>query len=155
MTQIIRTTNENPDFAPLVALLDAHLWEQYPETQAEYDTYNVIEQNNTVVIVYLDNQAVGCGCFKKIDLETAELKRMFVKPEARGKGIAQLIINELEQWASELGFKAMLLETLYKQTSAIALYQKQGYQVIENYGPYVGLDKSICMKKDIQPSSKI
>ncbi|CAH0997465.1 hypothetical protein EMA8858_03598 [Emticicia aquatica] len=149
MVKTIRTTSENPDFAPLVALLDAHLWEQYPETQAEYDTYNVIDKNNTVVIAYIEHQAVGCGCFKKLDTETAEIKRMFVKPESRGLGIAPLILSELEKWAAELGFKALVLETLYKQASAIALYQKQGFQIIQNYGPYIGLDKSICMKKEI------
>ncbi len=149
MIKIIRTTSQNPDFAPLVAALDAHLWEQYLETQALYDTFNVIEQNNTVVLAYVGDAAVGCGCFKKIDAETAEIKRMYVKPESRGMKIAAQILDELELWATEFGFKALVLETLEKQKSALALYHKQGYQITENYGPYVDLEKSICMKKMI------
>ncbi len=149
MIKIIRTTSQNPDFAPLIAALDAHLWEQYPETQALYDTFNVIEQNNTVVIVYVNNEAVGCGCFKKIDTETAEIKRMYVKPECRGIKIAAQILGELQAWATELGFKALVLETLEKQTSALALYHREGFVITENYGPYVDLEKSICMKKMI------
>ncbi|WP_435357098.1 GNAT family N-acetyltransferase [Emticicia sp. SJ17W-69] len=149
MIEILRTNSENPDFAQLVMLLDAHLWEQYPETQAEYDTYNIIETNNTVIIAYNENIAVGCGCFKKLDDENVEIKRMYVKPESRGLGVSHLILAELEQWAKELGFKAALLETLYKQSAAISLYQKRGFKIIQNYGPYVGLDKSICMKKEL------
>ncbi len=147
MIKIVRTSNGNPDFTKLVALLDAHLWELYPETQAQYDTFNVIEKNNTVVIAYAENEAVGCGCFKKLDDENVEIKRMFVKSESRGLGISHLVLGELEQWAKELGFKAALLETLDKQISAIGLYQKRGYEITKNYGPYVNLDQSICMKK--------
>ena len=149
MLELYRTTSENPDFANLVSHLDAHLWETYPDTQAEYDTFNVIESNDTVVIVHKDKRAVGCGCFKKFDSETVEIKRMFVHPEYRGLGIAHLILEELEKWAAELGYRYLVLETLPKQTSAIRLYQKRGYQRIENYGPYVGLADSICMRKTI------
>lgn len=149
MIEILRTNSENPDFAQLVMLLDAHLWEQYPETQAEYDTYNIIEKNYTVVIAYKENIAVGCGCFKKLDDENVEIKRMYVKPESRGLGISHLILAELEQWAKQLSFNAALLETLYKQTSAISLYKKRGFQIVQNYGPYIGLDQSICMKKEL------
>ena len=149
MINIQRTTSENPDFSQLVNLLDAYLWEVYPETQAEYDTFNVIESNNTVVIAYKDDVAMGCGCFKKIDPKTAEIKRMFVQPESRGLGLSHLIMKELEKWAAELGFSYLILETLHKQTAAISLYQKRGYQRIENYGPYVGLPNSICMRKTI------
>ncbi len=149
MLKIQRTTSENPDFSQLVTLLDAYLWEVYPETQAEYDTFNVIESNDTVVIAYNDNVAVGCGCLKKIDQEAAEIKRMFVSPASRGLGVSHLILAELEKWADELGFSYLILETLHKQTAAISLYQKRGYQRIDNYGPYVGLPNSICMRKAI------
>ena len=74
---------------------------------------------------------------------------MFVSPEMRGKRIAQRMLLELESWAKELGFSFSVLETLYKQQSAIGMYQKAGYSFIENYPPYEGLKNSICMKKSI------
>ena len=61
------------------------------------------------------------------------------------------ILISLEKWASELGYKKAILETGKGQPEAIALYQKAGYQIIENYGPYKGLDNSVCMGKNIQP----
>ena len=149
MITLQRTTSENLHFQELVSKLDAYLWEIYPETQALYDTFNVIERNDTVVIAYVDDVAAGCGCFKKFDSETAEIKRMFVSPNHRGLGISHLILEDLEKWVSESGFTYLILETLHKQTAAIHLYQKRGYTRIDNYGPYVGLPDSICMRKAI------
>lgn len=145
----IKTTSENKDFIRLVAALDKSLWERYPEENQEYWQNNILEINPNVVIIYLDNKAVACGCFKKYDKNTIEIKRMFVSPEARGMGLAQKMLQQLELWASELGYSLSVLETLYKQKEAIALYQKVGYFIIDNYEPYVGLKDSICMKKNI------
>lgn len=147
--KVSKTNSENPDFIVLVAALDKSLWERYPELKTNYWGNNVIELNPNVVIIYLDNKAVACGCFKKYDKNTIELKRMFVSSEARGMGLAKKIIQELELWAHELGFSSSVLETLYKQKEAIGLYQKVGYTIVDNYAPYVGLENSICMKKQI------
>jgi GNAT superfamily N-acetyltransferase len=64
-------------------------------------------------------------------------------------GLAQSILLELEGWAGDLGYSFSVLETLYKQKEAIALYQKTGYAIVDNYEPYVGLENSICMRKPI------
>ncbi|MFV5688798.1 GNAT family N-acetyltransferase [Flavobacterium sp. ZT3R25] len=144
-----KTNSENQDFVNLIAALDKSLWERYPELKTNYWGNNVIELNPNVIVIYLENKPVACGCFKKYDTNTIELKRMFVSPEARGMGLAQKIIKELELWAHELGFSVCVLETLYKQKEAIGLYQKVGYTIVDNYPPYVGLKNSICMKKQI------
>jgi GNAT superfamily N-acetyltransferase len=78
-----------------------------------------------------------------------DLKRMFVLPEARGLGLAQLVIKEIEAEAKNQGFKLLILETLYKQTEAINFYEKSGFSIVENYEPYVGLSQSVCMSKSI------
>ena len=147
--KIIKTTSEHKDFISLVGDLDKSLWESYPELKSNYWGNNIIELNRNVVIVYNDDVAVACSCFKKYDKNTIEIKRMFVSPEMRGKRIAQRMLLELESWAKELGFSFSVLETLYKQQSAIGMYQKAGYSFIENYPPYEGLKNSICMKKSI------
>ncbi|QOG03713.1 GNAT family N-acetyltransferase [Flavobacterium sp. MDT1-60] len=147
--RVVKTTSENPDFISLIKTFDIFLWERYPELKNDYWGNNVIEFNPNVVIIYLDEIAVGCGCFKKYNQNTAELKRMFVSPEARGLGVAQLIIKELENEAKNQGFETMILETLYKQIEAINLYQKVGFEIVENYEPYEGLTNSVCMSKSI------
>ena len=147
--KISKTTSENFDFITLIAALDKSLWERYPELKTNYWGNNILELNPNVVVIYLDDNPVACGCFKKYDKNTIEIKRMFVSPEARGMGLAQNILRELELWAHDLGYTFSVLETLYKQKEAIALYQKTGYNIVDNYEPYVGLKNSICMQKQI------
>lgn len=147
--RIFKTTSENPDFITLTTALDKGLWERYPELKTNYWGNNILELNPNVVLIYLENKAIACGCFKKYDKDTIEIKRMFVSPEVRGMGLAQTILSQLELWAVGLGFSVSVLETLNKQKEAIALYQKTGYSIVDNYEPYVGFENSICMKKQI------
>jgi GNAT superfamily N-acetyltransferase len=147
--RIVKSTSENKDFIALVASLDQSLWESYPELKIDYWGNNIMELNPNVVVVYLNDLAVACACFKKYDINTIEIKRMFVSAELRRKGLAQKMLSELEYRAKELGFSFSILETLYKQKAAIAMYHKVGYAVTENYAPYVGRESSICMKKSI------
>lgn len=147
--KVVRTTSETPDFISLIEIFDTFLWERYPELKKDYWGNNLIEFNANVILIYLEGKAVASGCFKKYNENTVELKRMFVSPEARGLGLAQLVIKELEKEARNQGFQIMILETLYKQIEAISLYQKVGFELIENYEPYVGLKNSICMRRSI------
>ena len=140
----VKTTSENPDFISLIKTFDTFLWERYPELKSDYWGNNFND-----FIIYLNDKAVACGCFKKYNANTVELKRMFVSPEARGLGLAQRVIKELENEALDQGFEIMILETLYKQIEAINLYQKVGFEIVENYEPYIGLKNSVCMRKSI------
>jgi putative acetyltransferase len=147
MDKIVRSNNRNADFLALIRLLDKDLTNRYNELQKNYDSFNVLPDIDTVVLAYHDNIAVACGCFKKIDTTSVELKRMFVKPDYRRKGYSKLILNELEEWAAEEGFEKMILETGKKQPEAIGLYTRFGYQIIPNFGQYQGNDNSVCMQK--------
>src|SRR5258706_3048800 len=108
MFEVSRTTSDDPRFRLLVGELDAELWQRYGEVQAQCAPHNVIEVLATVVIACDADRALGCGCFKEIDPGTVELKRMFVTPAARGRGIAGRIVGELERWARESGVTAMV-----------------------------------------------
>ena len=70
-------------------------------------------------------------------------------PEARAKGLASLILGELENWALELGFEKCILETGRMQPEAIALYEKNGYYRTTNYGQYTGVENSLCFEKNL------
>ncbi len=145
-----RTTSTDPGFQELVTLLDRHLWDVYGDLQAEYQPHNQMGRIDTVLVAEEDGDAVGCACFKRLDTQTAELKRMFVKPEFRGTGLAATIIAEIENWVKSRGCSRIVLETGSKQQAAVHLYQKMGYTVIDNYGPYHGLATSICMEKTLK-----
>ena len=148
-TTIVRTESSDPDFPLLVAALNFELRDRYGEVQVLYDKFNQVSELGTVVIAYVNDIPSGCGCFKKFDYKTAEIKRMFVKPEQRGMGLASSILGELEVWAKEEGFTEVVLETGNKQQEAISMYKKRGYEIIPNYGPYVGMETSVCFGKKL------
>jgi len=97
----------------------------------------------------IHNQPVGCGAIKEFSTRAMEVKRMFILPDSRAKGFASLILAELENWALELGYEKCLLETGKMQPEAIALYGKNGYCKIPNYGQYAGVVNSLCFEKNL------
>lgn len=104
-----------------------------------------------VVLAFSGNEPVACGAFRPSIMDsTIEIKRMFVHPDFRGKGISRLILAELEQWAREQQYTSAILETGIKQPAAISLYAKSGYQRIANYGSYQDIEESICMRKELK-----
>jgi GNAT superfamily N-acetyltransferase len=152
MFKTIRTNSNNQDFETLVHLLDAELAVRDGEEHAFYAQFNKIDTIKNVVVIYENEAALGCGAFKHFSDEIVEIKRMFVREESRGKGIAGEILKELETWAVEENYKFAVLETGFKQPEAIRLYEKSGYQVIPNYGQYAGIENSVCMKKCLSVS---
>ncbi len=149
MHTIKRTTSQNIDFGTLVIDLNNYLAEQYGEIQKQYTPHNKVDGIDTVIVVYDGKTPIGCGCFKPYDDKAIEIKRMFVRPENRKQGVGALIMQNLEQWATELGYTASILETGDNQPEAVALYEKIGYVVTEKYGVYVNLNNSICMRKSL------
>ncbi len=149
MTSLVKTDAKNEDFIALVAALDADLSERDGEEHGFYHQFNSIDQLKYVVVLYANDKPLGCGAIKTIDTETVEVKRMYVVPNARGKGIATKILKALEHWAAILGFKSCILETGKRQPEAIALYEKNGYAKIANYGQYQGVKNSICFQKNV------
>ncbi|MDZ4793850.1 MAG: GNAT family N-acetyltransferase [Bacteroidota bacterium] len=147
MILLKRTNSDDTDFHMLVQKLDKDLAARYGTLQAVYDQYNKIEDLSTIVIAYQNDEPMGCGCFKKFEIDSVEVKRMYVTEGQRGKGTGRAILAELEKWAAELGYAATVLELGNNQPEAIRLYRAQGYEVIPNYGPYIGMATSICMKK--------
>ena len=146
MLEIRRTNSDNSDFYQLTQQLDITLCEIYSTKIEDYEEYNRIADLETVVLAYLDGEPVGSGCFKKFNTDSIEIKRMYVVPEHRKKGIASRILYEMETWAIELNYTYAMLETGNKQPEAIELYQNLGYTITDNY---IKTDHSVCMIKSL------
>lgn len=147
MITLIRTDSTNQDFIDLVKQLDSELALRDGEDHAFYNQFNSISMMKFAVVAYQDQIPIGCGAIKVFDETTMEVKRMFVSPSHRGKGIAKKILSELEQWAKELGCKRCILETGINQPEALALYHKSGFNRISNYGQYANVMSSFCFEK--------
>ena len=147
MITLTRATSDNTDFQMLVKQLDSDLKIRDGDDHPFYDQFNKIDSIKHTVIAYENEEPVGCGAIKQYEEGTMEVKRMFVPPQHRGKGIATKILTELERWAIEMSFKKCVLETGKMQPEAIALYTKNGYKIIPNYGQYKGVENSVCFEK--------
>lgn len=149
MLKIIRTAANNQDFQKLVALLDAELSEIDGEEHDFYHQFNSINNLKYCMVGYLEDELVVCGAIKPMGEDSMEVKRMYTTKAFRGKGLASSLLFELEQWASELGKKFCLLETGKRQQDAVALYTKNGYEIVPNYGQYIGIENSLCFRKKL------
>ena len=147
MLSIKKTTSSNLDFISLVKRLDADLAIRDGEDHSFYAQFNNIDVLKYALVCYENNIPCGCGAIKEHNQGVMEVKRMYVVAERRGKGIATRILSELEEWIIELSYEKCILETGKRQPEAIALYIKNGYRIISNYGQYAGVENSVCFEK--------
>ena len=103
------------------------------------------------VLVFSEGAAVGCGGLKRLDPETAEIKRMYLRPEVRGRGLSAALLGALEHNAVELGYARVRLDTGDRQAAAKHLYESRGYREIPDYNgnPYA----AHWFEKDLEPGS--
>lgn len=149
MLTIKRVDAENLDFIKLVEQLDRHLVTVDGDDNEFYHQFNGIEALKNIIVFCRDNIPVGCGTIKEFDSTTVEIKRMYITPEQRGIGLGSKMLSELEKWTTELNYTSCILETGKRQVEAIALYTKNGYHIIPNYGQYAEIENSVCFKKEV------
>ena len=147
--KLVQTNQGSKDFQQLVAHLDAELAIRDGDDHAFYHQFNGIESLDHVIIAYDKGQPVGSGAFKARNNQQVEIKRMFVLTAARKKGYASAILTTLETWAAKEGYSEAILETGKAQIEALSFYPKQGYTVIPNFAPYVGVENSVCFSKSL------
>jgi putative acetyltransferase len=139
----------------LIASLDAELRGAYSEPGAnhfELDAAEVADGRGAFLVVELDGVPVGCGAVRLLDAETGELKRMYVAPDLRGRGLGRRLVAALEAEARALGVRRLVLETGIRQEAAIALYRNTGFRPIPLYGEYcLSPATSVCLGKDLVP----
>lgn len=145
------TYGSNRDFILLCHKLDKFLNELVggEENRSQYTPYNQLNDIHDVIVAYDKSTPIGCASFKKYNTECAEVKRVFIRKEYRGKGISKRLMKLLERSAKEKGYTYFILESGEPLVAAMGLYYSIGFQVIPNYGQYKDMPKSICMKKKL------
>ena len=146
-----RTDGKDKDFIENCRLLDIDLDRRVGKKikRDKYKKFNQIDEIQQAIVVYEGNKAVGGGAIRIYNDEDIELKRVFVHAEYQGQGIGSKLVSLLIEWAMELGYKRMILETGELLAESCAVYKKLGFQVISNYGPYVDMEESLCMAKEL------
>lgn len=149
MFTTIRTNGDHEDFKFLVSQLDHELAVMDGDEHEFYHQFNGITNIAHAVVIYHNDQAVGCGAIKFIRDKVLEVKRMYVLPTNRNQGVAGQILQALEKWAMDLGCFQLVLETGKNQQAAIALYKKHGFKIIPNYDQYKDVENSLCFSKSL------
>jgi GNAT superfamily N-acetyltransferase len=149
--RIVRAQLTDAFSRALIESLNAELTGAYPEPGATHfglDPADVCDGRGAFLVIYHDGNPVGCGAVRRLDPETAELKRMYVSPALRGRGLGRRLVAALEMEARALGVRRLILETGIRQSAALALYRATGFQSIPLYGEYLrSPETSICLGK--------
>ncbi|HSO95018.1 MAG TPA: GNAT family N-acetyltransferase [Acidimicrobiia bacterium] len=137
----------------LVAALGAELLERYGVPDADPDGLtadDLAPPTGAFVVVWQDDRAVACGGLRRYDTHVGELKRMFVTPPMRGRGLSRTVLAELETRAGTIGYERLILETGARQPEAMQLYETAGYTPIAPYGFYRTEPLSRCYAKTLR-----
>jgi putative acetyltransferase len=143
---------DSQDARRLIAALDAGLAELYPPEQRfgpNLKPEHLEAGRGTFLIARDGGRAVGCGAIRLLDPTTAEVKRMYVEPGQRGKGIGRAVLDSLEAAAKQRGARRLVLETGVHQEAANSLYRRAGFAEIDCWGEYASSPTSICFEKNI------
>jgi len=146
-------TSENPaapDAANLIAELDAHLEPLYlGESRHGFSVQKLIADSVAFFVIRVDGAPAGCAGIKLFGSDYGEVKRMYVRPEFRGVGLAKLLLDHLADYARKHGAETLRLETGIFQHAAISLYEHVGFQRIAPFGEYREDPVSLCYEKRI------
>lgn len=139
---------DEPVVLELIGELNAELDEMYPEPGANHFSLPTADE---FLVAWDGDEAVGCGAVRVIEAGVAEIKRMFVRPDQRGRHVGGMILQSLEATARGLGCHRLVLETGKRQNSAMALYLRHGFAEIPCWGEYLdSAATSTCLGKDLR-----
>jgi GNAT superfamily N-acetyltransferase len=148
---ITKERPDTPDAIMLIEELEGELEGFYPsESRHGYSVEKLIKQNVAFFVTRKDGVPAGCGGIQLFDKEYGEVKRMYVRPEFRGFGLAKFMLEELSKHTKENGINVLRLETGIHQKDAIALYRGWGFKEIAHFGEYKADPLSLFFEKEIQ-----
>jgi putative acetyltransferase len=138
----------------LIHDLCSELSVRYGNPPSAFSPDEALAPGTAFVVARLGGQPIGCGALRRIDQATVEIKRMYVAPHGRRRGIARRILHVLEQLAVGFNYRAIRLETGLEQPEAIGLYESSGYHRIAAYGQHSSDPRSVCFEKAIHDRSR-
>ncbi|UTT63340.1 GNAT family N-acetyltransferase [Microcella humidisoli] len=151
MTTVTVEDPRQPEIEAMLRAGDAYALSLYPADSCYMLDLDELTAEGVTVFVARDGAGTATGMAALVNRgdATGELKRLFVAENGRGQGVATAVMDALEAAARAQSIHTLQLETGPKQLAAIALYERRGYHHIENFGPYVGDEFSVCMEKPL------
>lgn len=144
---------DHPDAMALIGELEDHLASLYPaESRHGFSVQKLIDQEVAFFVLRAAGRPAGCGGILLAGREFAELKRMYVRPEFRGRKFGERLIARLAEHARGNGISTLRLETGTQQLAAMALYERAGFRVIPPFPPYFEDPHSRCYELRLAPA---
>jgi putative acetyltransferase len=141
---------DNEDATALIEELEAHLASLYPaESRHGYSVDQLLREGVAFFVIRVNNAPAGCGGVKLVDAGYGEIKRMYIRPQFRGLGLAKLMLGHLTEYARSRGIELLRLETGIYQREAIGLYERAGFKAVPPFGEYKPDPNSVFFEKRI------
>ena len=141
------TAYDHPDAVALIAEVQQEYVVRYGgQDGTPVDPAEFAPPRGLFLVAYVDGTAAACGGWRALDTNV-ELKRMYVVPAFRGRGLARALLAELERTAAVAGYRRVVLETGSKQPEAIALYTSSGYEPVARFGYYADAQGAVHLGK--------
>ena len=148
--EIVELPPDSADAVQLMGELDDHLLAHPypPQSRHAFSVDKLVREGVVFFITYHDGQLAGCGGVKMFD-DYGEVKRMFVRPIHRGRGLGKAMLNRLADYARSKGAKVLRLETGIYEVEAIGLYESWGFSRRTPFGEYVEDPLSVYLEKQL------
>src|SRR4030095_15359356 len=148
--QIVEVPPDSADAVQLIGELDDHLLAHPypPQSRHAFSVDKLVREGVVFFITYYEGQLAGCGGVKMFD-DYGEVKRMFVRPTHRGRGLGKAMLNRLADYAQSKGAKVLRLETGIYEVEAIGLYESWGFSRRTPFGEYVEDPLSVYLEKQL------
>jgi len=144
------TSYDHPDAVALIAEVQQEYVVRYGDVDGTpVDPAEFAPPRGLFLVAYVDGTPAACGGWRAHGAD-AELKRMYVSPAFRGRGLARAVLEALERTAAEAGFARVILETGQRQPEAIALYRSSGYEPVPSFGFYAEAPEAVHLGKVVE-----
>lgn len=149
--EITEVAPDSPEAVELIRELDAHLWTHPypPQSRHAFSVDKLLHERVVFFVTRYDGQLAGCGGIKMFGTDYGEVKRMFVRPQFRGKGLGKAMLQRLAEYARSRDANLLRLETGIYEVEAIGLYEGWGFQRRAPFGEYVEDPMSVYFEKSI------
>jgi GNAT superfamily N-acetyltransferase len=150
--EIEEVAPDSRDAVELIGELDEHLMAHPypPQSRHAFSVEKLLREGVVFFITRYEGRLAGCGGIKMFDTEYGEVKRMFVRPEFRGKGLGKAMLRRLAEYARDRGAGLLRLETGIFEVEAIGLYEGFGFARRAPFGEYVEDPLSVYFEKSIE-----
>ena len=149
--EITEVAPDSPEAVELIRELDAHLWTHPypPQSRHAFSVDKLLHERVVFFVTRYDGQLAGCGGIKMFGADYGEVKRMFVRPRFRGKGLGKAMLQRLAEYARSKDANLLRLETGIYEVEAIGLYEGWGFQRRAPFGEYVEDPLSVYFEKSV------